>query len=71
MMKTITEGKLMSKQISLETYKQKVRERLMKTYNRTTQATDKLMRDYEQILPEYFALKLTPIEMACTMTMGY
>ena len=57
--------------MSLETYKQKVIEALMKTYNCTGQQANKLMDDYEQILPEYYGLKLTPTEMAFAMTMGY
>ena len=56
---------------SLENYKNDVRECLMKTYNCTIQETNKLMTEYEQILPEYYGLKLTPIEMACAMIRGY
>ncbi len=61
----------MSEQMNLENYKLKVKECLMKTYNRTTQEVNELMKDYEQILPEYYELKLSPIGMAFAMTMDY
>ena len=67
----IQEVKDMCEQMSLEVYKQKVKECLMKTYNCTTRALSNLMEKYEKILPEYFELKLTPLEMAFAMIMDY
>jgi hypothetical protein len=61
----------MNEQLSLEEYKQKVRECLINIQNCTVAQTNELVEAYVQILPEYYGLKLSPEEMACAMVMGY
>ena len=61
----------MQEQQSLESFKKQVKECLVKYQHCTTQESERLMKDYGEILPEYFKLKLTPLEMALAMVMGY
>ena len=62
----------MSEQMTLEEYKQKVREYLMKTYNCTGLDANKLMTDYESDFPEALEKFLwSPKTMALAMQKGY
>lgn len=58
--------------MDLETYKQKVRECLIKEQNCTEQYAEKLMKLYEDDFQEaLYDYTWTPQTMASAMTMGY
>ncbi len=60
----------MSEQMSLEDYKQKVRECLMMNPYRTTEGAEKLMKLYEDDFPEFLADKWEPSAVAAALIMG-
>lgn len=60
----------MSEQMSLEDYKQKVRECLMRNRNYTTVADEELMQRYEDDFPEFLADKWEPSAVAAALIMG-
>ena len=63
------EVKSMSEQMSLETYKQKVKECLMKNGNSTY--AEERIKLYENEFPQFLKDKWTPGGVAAALIMGY
>lgn len=62
----------MNEQLSLEEYKQKVRECLINIQNCTVDDANKLMDDYDDDFEEaLYEFTWSPITMASAMLMGY
>ena len=61
----------MLEQMSLESYKKKVRECLIKNYKHTIQENDRLMTLYEDDFQEFLDDKWEPSLVATAMVMGY
>ena len=60
----------MLEQMTLEEYKQKVRECLMKNYKHTTQENERLMTLYEEEFQEFLSGKWEPSVAAKAMVLG-
>ena len=66
------EMQTLQEEMTLEEYKQKVRECLMKTHNYTGLEAEKLMTDYENDFQEALSkFSWTPATMAGAMIAGY
>ena len=61
----------MPEQMSLEDYKQKVRECLTKNYKHTVQENERLMKLYEDDFQEFLSDRWEPSVAATAMVMGY
>ena len=61
----------MSEQMSLENYKQKVREFLRMTANCSVQETERLMKLYDDDFPEFLRDNWKPMSAGSAMMAGY
>ena len=57
--------------ISLEDYKKRVYDCLLKYQHRTIQAAENLMKEYEEELPDFYEENCKPEVAACGMAMRY
>ena len=60
-----------TQKISFEDYKKQVRDFLIKTWHYTLDGANKLMKSYEDDLPEFFETGWKPNEAGFAMIIGY